>query len=256
MVQTLADMLDDQPNSSGRLTVWLRASTELPVGITQQNITSAGETMNKLATISNKRLAVGAGAVVVLAVLFGLHSWLGNTVIPKTTGVFYSHSVGQTLANQNLALADPMEKLYGKLGQTISECRSQAPKGIPLAVDCSAALQGYAVLPQDDAGKQRVLSEVRTIEAAIKDHGYHGGSNGVTLSSLVAGTYQGKDYSADAYYETVIDHRYSCVFDTTIAYANPKPAAISSRLWCTRTVNLLGVKWRSVYQSGNGSPVY
>jgi len=43
MVQTLADMLDDQPNKYARLAIWLRIGVDLPVSIVHQNIMYIGE---------------------------------------------------------------------------------------------------------------------------------------------------------------------------------------------------------------------
>ncbi|HSX42711.1 MAG TPA: hypothetical protein VLF59_01355 [Candidatus Saccharimonadales bacterium] len=261
MVQTLADMLEDQSGRSGRLMVWLRASSELPVGIVQQNITSIGEkSMNKLAATTNKRLAIIAGVLIVIVAAVALHKWTAYTAIPNSTGFFYKNGIHATLLDQNRQLTNPMATLYGGLpgGLPLAkyDCNTQAPKGIPMTVYCQSTMRAYAKLPQDDTGKQRILQDVATIEAALKAQGYHGGGNGVTLSSLVSGTYEGKDYSPDAYYEKVVDKRYDCVFDTTVAYANPQPAAISTQFWCTRSINLLGIPHHNTYQSGKGTPAY
>jgi hypothetical protein len=256
MVQTLADMLDDQPDKRRQLVVWLRASSELPVAIAQQNVTSIGEkAMNKLATTSNKRLAIIAGIVVAVTLVMSIHNWINHTVIPNTTGVFYRHGIATMLADQNRKLTNPMLQLYGSLSPSRFDCDGQALRGIPMTVNCTSTLQAYSKLPQDDAGKQRILKNVASIEAALTAQGYHGGGNGVTLGSLVGGTYEGRDYSADAYYEKVFGH-YDCIFDTMIAYGNPQPAAIRTQFWCTRTINLLGIPHNNLYQSGKGTPAY
>jgi hypothetical protein len=235
MVQTLADMLDDQLDGSGRFMVWLRASSELPVGIVQQNITAIGEEgMGKLATTTNKRLAIIAGVAAVAIVAVGSYSWARYTALPNSVGAFYRHGIVTTLTDQNKKLTDPMTQLYGKLPTAAYTCANNQSGRISTVIICDSTMQGYAKLPQDDTGKQRILKSAQTIDAALKAEGYRGGSNGVTLSSLVGGTYQGKDYSPDAFYEKVVGNHYDCTIDTTIAYANPAPAAISTHFSCTR----------------------
>ena len=256
MVQTLADMLDDQPDHTGRFLVWLRAGSELPIGIVQQNITTIGEaTMHKLAATNNKRLLLLAGSAAIVITIAVLHSWIANTVIAGGTGLLYKHGIEANLTQQDAALTNPMSKLYGTASSTYA-CRPQAPTGVPMTVNCDATMQAYGKLPQDDAGKQRALQNASAIEAALRAQGYHGGGNGVTLSGLIGGTYQGKDYNPDAYYEKVVDHRYDCIFDTMIAYSNPQPPAIRTQFWCTRTINLLGLPHNNLYQAGKGTPVY
>ena len=42
MVQTLSDMLDDQPKTLGRLAVWTRVSADLPISVINQNALAFG----------------------------------------------------------------------------------------------------------------------------------------------------------------------------------------------------------------------
>lgn len=95
----------------------------------------------------------------------------------------------------------------------------------------------YVVLPQDAVGKQDTLESAKSVESMLRKQGYRSGNNGVTISSLIEGAYQGKDYSPDAYYEKNVGESV-CIFSTRIAYANPKPAAVNIALSCIREVDL------------------
>ncbi|HEX7368312.1 MAG TPA: hypothetical protein VF261_01495 [Candidatus Saccharimonadales bacterium] len=47
MVQTLGDMLDDQPTRAGKMFVWLRIAWDLPVGIVSQNTLALGDSVSR-----------------------------------------------------------------------------------------------------------------------------------------------------------------------------------------------------------------
>lgn len=67
MVQTLEDILADQPNSLSRFIVWIRVMCELPVNIVEENSNTMGEiSMNKLAKMTNRQLLYGLLAVLVI----------------------------------------------------------------------------------------------------------------------------------------------------------------------------------------------
>ena len=56
MLQTLSDMLEDQPDKMSHALIWFRVGTELPLSITQEIISNMGEhTMDKLSVANHKR---------------------------------------------------------------------------------------------------------------------------------------------------------------------------------------------------------
>lgn len=247
MLQTVADMLDDQPEKRGRVVIWLRVGSELPLSIMRENITNVGEsTMHKLALMNNKRLVGGLAAILLIVLFFTLPGWIRNTAIPKTAGIFYGRQVSKTLLEQQKNIGQPFVKIDSNLPDAKTSCAVGARSGIKTTIECASALQAYVKLPQDDAGKQQTLDAAKGIEEALRKEGYKSGSNGVTFSSLVAGTYEGKDYSPDAFYQKQVGS-YNCMFDTTIAYANPDPAAIHMQILCTRTISLFGAPSQPLY---------
>jgi hypothetical protein len=258
MIQTLSDMLEDQPDQSSRFLVWLRVSSELPFSIVQQNITNLGENpVHKLAFVTNKKLMGIFIVFVAIIIVFTLHTFvpIRTKIVPGVTGIFYRSKVNDVLEKQNQLLGKPMTEIYASTAPSKTQCYPGYIQNIHVQVDCQATYQAYTKLPQDDTGKQHMLATIKTTEASLANQGYHHGSNGVTLTSLVNGTYQGKDYSPDAFYEKVIGS-YDCILDTFIAYSNPQQPAINSMFMCVRTVNVFGASSSQTYQSSKGVTVY
>lgn len=65
MLQTLADMLDDQPTKAGKLRIWLRASIDLPASVAHQNIIALGDTFMHQTPQYIKRNGVIAGTLLI-----------------------------------------------------------------------------------------------------------------------------------------------------------------------------------------------
>lgn len=259
MVQTMADMLENQPNKTARGLLWIRTGLNLAYTIVQENITNLGENNVNKPTLTKplftyKRLSIVLAAIILLMV-GALHTRIQANIAPVLAKPFYMKSVKTTMLDQSAALKGPMVLLYGEspggVPKEKNNCNAGTVQGIHTQVICQSTLDGYTKLPQDAAGKQRVTTNVQVIEAALKANGYTAGSNDVTLTSLVMGTYEGKSNSPDAFYEKVTGD-YDCIFDTNVAYSDPKPAAIHSSFSCARTVNVLGAPSQAVYQSNRG----
>jgi hypothetical protein len=200
---------------------------------------------------SNKTFIVVASFLLLILLLFFLRGWFRATVIPKTSSLFYINSVQNTLASENTDLQYPFNQLGLTSSPSKSTCNLEVAQSISTEIDCGVSIQSYAKLPSNKSGQTSIEAKAQSIQNLLSSMGWKGGSNGVTLTSLIDGTYQGKDYSPDAYYEKVIGND-DCVFDTMIAYANPQPPAISSTLSCDRTVNILGTPNGEFYVSSKG----
>ena len=214
--------------------------------------------MNKLTTLSNKRLIIGAsvaGLLVIVALGLTLRNPIRTRLVPNVVGVFYRQGVSQTLEDQNRSLNDPMARLLGSIPLHKTSCYSQQLQGIHSELGCQAGYQAIRKLSGSETDKTTMMKTVATIESQLQARGYHHGQNGVSLTSLVDGTYKGIDYTPDAYYEKVIG-QYDCVFDTSLAYANPQPPAIRVSMWCDRTFNFLGAPKGETYRSQDGTPAY
>ncbi len=248
-------MLDDQPDDYERSLIWLRVSIELPLSIAQQNITTiGGNAMNKLTSISNKKLALRVTAVVgvalvLLIVIFRVP--IQRTLLPNTVGMFYRHGLNKVLSGQNANIADPFMAVAGDPPHTTYGCYLVGASGIKTRIGCESRYQMYTVLGQSAADKAKNVEAAKRVGAALKSQGYEAGSNGITFESLVAGTYNGKDYSPDAYYQKTVGNN-RCIFDTQIAYSNPKQPAINMMLTCNRTIDLFGDPSNGVDGPQNG----
>ena len=241
MLQTLQDMLDDNNNTLDRTMIWLRVAVETPLSIIKENGNNIGEkSMSKLATISNKRLLIGGVsiAVIVLAVAVGI--WR-NSIVSGVATLAYASSVRSTATDQRSKLADPFVKLAGADPKVTTSCSTWRSGALDMQMlgNCAASMQAYTKLGQSAEDKTKVLQSVDAVTDALKRQGYQAGSNGMTLASLVAGTYEGKDYSPDAAYQRTIG-KDVCVFDVTVAYSNPATPAINMTLNCGRTMYPFG----------------
>jgi hypothetical protein len=189
--------------------------------------------------------------VVVIIAGFISRGWVRTTFIPKTAGLYYVNKVQSMTEIQNTDLQLPFNKLGFSTISNHSTCSLEIAQSISTQIDCYSNKQSYTKLPNNSIGKINLESSAQTLQTLLKTKGWTGGSNGVTLTSLIDGTYQGRDYSPDAYYEKVVGD-YDCVFDTMIAYSNPQPPAINSSLSCDRTVNIFGTPKGEFYNSSKG----
>jgi hypothetical protein len=64
MLQTLGDMLDDQPSKAARVLVWSRVITELPLSIAGQNIITLGGTMSTTPQFVKRNTILGSALIV------------------------------------------------------------------------------------------------------------------------------------------------------------------------------------------------
>ncbi len=200
--------------------------------------------MNKLVKTSNKRLVI-IGAVIT-AILIGFAVGIArDSILGGTANIVYGHQIRSLSSAQNSALSNPFVSLAGRHPKLTNQCSVGSTSGIKMEVDCAATEQAYAKLGQSSTDKTRVLDAAATVSNALKMEGYQSGSNDVTLTSLIAGTYEGKDYSADAFYEKTVG-KDVCIFDTMIAYSNPAQPAINMSLTCSRPLDMFGKPYRGV----------
>ncbi len=179
--------------------------------------------------------------IVVVVVALGtiFRGWLRVTVIPKTVEAFYLSGVNNTYDKESLALENPFTALGYSNPTKSDKCSLEAAQSFHTAVDCTDSQQAYTKLPTDAASQTKVQQQAASLQSMLGTNGWQGGSNGVTLTSLVDGTAKGIDSSPDAFYQTT-DGNNVCIFDTTIAYSHPQPPAIRSLFTCDRVVNFLG----------------
>jgi len=253
MVQTLQDMLDDRTNSGARTLVWLRVALETPISIVQENISVGGEkVMDKLTTISNKKLAIGFGVLILVVMVIGL-TFGRDALFSRVANILYSHSTQTTETTANYALGNPFSLLTSTDPKPDTSCSVAARGIISTEVNCQSTMHAYTKLGQSPADEAKVMKSVGQIESMLKTLNYSGGSNSVTFTSLVSGTYKGIDWSPDAFYQKVSGST-DCMFDTQIAYSNlaHQQPAISLTLTCSRTIDILGTPAHETYVSSNG----
>lgn len=239
MVQTLEDLLEEATTSLDRTAVWLRVIAETPLSVIRENVNNIGEgNVSKFMKISNKRLVIGGVSLAILVMGFAI-GVERNSIVSGVADILYANPIRSLTIKQNNTLANPFGRFGGHTPKPTKQCSVGPTSGIKMQIACGATSQAYTKLGQSTADKARVLSSVAAVTAALQAAGYHSGSNGVTLSSLVTGTYAGKDYSPDAFYEKVIG-KDVCVFDTTIAYSNPAQPAINMNLSCSRIWDMFG----------------
>jgi len=243
MKQTLADMLDDEPNRLGRIYIWAQVGLDLPFTALHQNlIAKKGHSMQKHFPRMNKRAFIISLVIIILLGVAGAYQFGRSTVVPGVARVVYGGGMRSVYEHELSALGDPSKSLLGSHKMADTRCVSQY-EGVRVHVDCSVSLQNYGLLPQDDKGKKSTIEAANALETSLTQSGYQTGvdgyTNGVTVRSLVTGTYEGKDYSPDAYYAKKIGDVF-CSFQITIAYSNPKPPAINMVHSCVSLFNIFG----------------
>jgi len=201
----------------------------------------AAKSKSKVSVLSKAKIPlIALGTLVILVLLtFALRGWLRVTVIPKTIGLLYMPGISSTFEKQDNTLGHPLQSLGFQNVATKKHCLKMIAQGYHVDIDCIAIQQGYVVLPSSAEGIAKEQQAAAKIQSALQASGWQGGSNGVTVTSLIDGTTQGKDYSPDAYYEKTVGKNH-CIFDIFIAYSNPKPPAISIQFFCERTFYFLG----------------
>lgn len=255
MVQTLQDLLDDHTASAGRTLIWLRVAIETPVSIVQENAANLGEkAAGKLAATSNKKLALGVGAALLLLVTSGVcFAW--DRLLSEGTMLLYGHSIQATVEMDNRALGNPFSLLNASGSKPTTNCSVIARRYIHTEVECRSEIHGYVRLGQSTDDKTTILKSIAQIENMLQAQRYRSGAfiNGDTMTMLVAGTYKGIDWSPGADYEKVAGG-YDCVFDTEIAYSNlaHQQPAIIMNLTCNRTFDVLGKPTTQTYSSKSG----
>ena len=194
---------------------------------------------------------VGGAIVICLLALFLFRGWVRATVIPKTTSLFYLSEVTSTLDSQSKDLSNPLSTLGFTNITKSNTCNLELAQSYRTEVDCQTSNQSYIKLPATATGLNNEMQRVTQLQSSLTAQGWHAGSNGVTLTSLVGGIIQHKDYSPDANYEKIIN-RNDCVFDVMIAYSNPQPPALRATFSCDRTVDVLGTPNGQFYDSAKG----
>ena len=238
MMQTLEDILDETNTALDRMVVWIRIMVETPLTALRENANNLGENgMSKLANVSNKRLTMAAFVIVVLLLgtTVGLEK---DTIMSQAANLLYGNSIRKLTIAQDSEISDPVALLGGEASNLTRQC-TVGPTRFQPEIDCAVSTQAYFKLGQSSTDRTEVLNATSIIAKALKADGYQSGSNNVTLTSLVAGTYQGRDYSPDAFYQKVIG-KDTCMFNTQIAYANPAQPAIHMDLSCGRSLYMFG----------------
>jgi hypothetical protein len=159
--------------------------------------------------------------VIIVSLLFVLRGWLRVTVVPKTIGEFYVGGVQATFNKEITALQKPYQLLaFTKPNPPVLSCGLAQAESIHTEINCNDNQISWTVLPRSAAGLNSVQQNAAKLQGLLKAQTWLGGTNGVTLTSLIDGTAHGIDWSPDAYYEKLVG-KTDCVFDTMIGYANP-----------------------------------
>lgn len=251
ILQVFDDLIDDAPTKKERLIVIARTYGELPLSILQVNSNNIGENfMNRIDVLKNRKITLVIFGIILTVTLITSLTVLKKRVVPLVAQPLYKNSINKATSQESELLGNPLMTLGSGNRTKRYDCAVYATDGIKTEIGCENVESLY-VLRDSIGTKEEVLARISELESRLKDAGYSGGYNGVTINSLISGTYTNIDYSPDAFYQKV-DGKHHCTFQANIAYTNPSPAAFSFTLSCTRTVNMFGVPSTSVYQSSEG----
>lgn len=249
MLQVYDDLLAEQSGVFKRISVSFRVMSELPLSILQENNNTIGALIMKHNLYQkNKKLIIGSCILLILIALpFGV-VWSRRNVLPGMTGMFVKNDIQEISKRQYSELGSPMSQFDGNNIEKSFSCRLDAYQGIHSQIGCSDSSEKIIELSQGES-KKATVAKAKEIEDKLLESGYIAGTNGVTFSGQVTGTYEGVDYSPDAFYQKVVDNAYHCLFSSYIAYSNPDKPKIRIVMSCSKTVNILGRPSNTIHES-------
>lgn len=203
----------------------------------------------KKSVASCKVLLLVVLTILIVLILVGFHKSSKKVNIITSSYPSYVTSLQNTINSAVTNLDDPFTKLgYTSINKKPVKCSLLYSEGATTQLDCSGEYQAYTRTPRNPLGETNLENQAQLLQTLLIVGGWQAGGNGVTLTSLIDGTYKGIDYSPDAAYLKNINGN-SCIFDTDIAYSNPNPTAINSTLSCSRTVSVTGIPKGSFYEN-------
>lgn len=255
MLQVLDDLLDENRGFYSKTGVWLRTISELPLSILQENNTKIGDFIMKNNLYQkNKKIVVGLMSLFILVSLPLAALWARRNVLPSFAGTFVKDDLERVLDRQYSELGSPLSQFDGPMTENYFRCFLAAHDVLRSQVSCTDTSEKVISLGEP-ADKETVLSKALEIEGKLKEAGYAAGSNNITFRGQVAGTYDGIDYSPDAFYQKVVEGKYHCIFNSYIAYSNPDTPKIRIILACEKTVNVLGRPSGVMHESNQNYPM-
>ncbi len=193
-----------------------------------------------------KRLLLIVPGVVALVLTLGFlfRGWVRVTVVPKTVTAMYGGSIQHAVDDELNKLQNPLEALgYKNIEKKPVRCVLGYTKGFTTEINCGVEFSAYYEVSQNEADKANLSKNAEKLQALLQQNGWDGeyGDMGdyTSLKKLVSNINNGIDYTPDASYQKDIGSVH-CLFDSNTAFSSPKPAAISSHIFCSRTFDMFG----------------
>ena len=194
----------------------------------------------------NRKLLIVFGAALALVVmLFLFRGWVRMTVLPNTVEAVYSNSVQKVYQDEIGKLQDPLASLgYQATSPATARCYTVVANGLKTQVDCSYGYDATQKTPTDTEAKRTLNANAEKLQALLQANGWQGeysndGQPYSSLVKLVSSLTSGIDYQPDATYLKQVGN-VACIFGNNTAFSQPDPAQITTRISCSRSINILG----------------
>ena len=197
---------------------------------------------NKL--IKRKPWLIAGSLVVIVLLAFLFRGWFRMTVIPKTIHAVYGNSAEEVLKAEAAKLQDPIS-LLGFVSEepNFGGCSTAFAKRISTQVICSYQIPEWREIAQDPQAKADLAANADKLQSLLKENGWQGeySEDGTytSLKKLISSINAGIDYQPDATYQKQIGNVH-CYLQSNTAFASPAPPAFATRMFCSRTFNVLG----------------
>lgn len=201
---------------------------------------------SQISKSKNRKLPVGFGvALALVAGLFLFRGWVRMTVLPNTVEAVYADSVQKVYQDEMGKLQNPLALLgYQVTLPASAHCYTVVANGVKTQVDCSYGYDVSQETPTDTEAKQALNANAEKLQALLQANGWQGaysndGQPYTSLVKLVSSITGGIDYQPDATYLKQIGN-VECMFGNNTAFSHPDPAKMTTRISCSRTINILG----------------
>ncbi len=180
-----------------------------------------------------------------LIVLFLFRGWIRKTVVPAGVQAVYGDSVQSVYQDEVQKLAGPLAKLGpDNTVIRIDGCRMLKAADVRIQVECGYEKDKYLIVGNSEQATNSLKTTAVELQALLKANGWNGvydnnNPEHTSLVKLFTSVANGIDYQPDAYYEKQVGG-VSCWFDANTAFSQPSPAAVSAKLYCSKSFNFIG----------------
>lgn len=190
-----------------------------------------------------KLLTIVGVLLSLLLVTYVGRGFVRKSLLPGIVERVAGDQVSDVFVSEANKLGNPLPSLgFTGAASLNRNCYMVVANGLSTQVECSRQLEANQTLKDMRADSRTLIAGASKLQQLLEVNGWKGdfaqsGQN--ALVSLITDLTKGIDYHPDATYIKEVDGA-TCTFSNYTAFAKPAEPALSSKLWCTKTYNILG----------------